>query len=122
MMNEAPASINTMIVSGDVYIRAARQLPPVPKADIVCYGLWLDASIAKDHGVFVSDRHSPSVLKHMLQKPSTATLNELLQTGYYLTDIGVWMLSDKAVKLLAQHSKDADGNWRPAERWRCHDE
>lgn len=112
MMNEAPASINTMIVSGDVYIRAARQLPPVPKADIVCYGLWLDASIAKDHGVFVSDRHSPSVLKHMLQKPSTATLNELLQTGYYLTDIGVWMLSDKAVKLLAQHSKDADGNWR----------
>lgn len=106
LMQMAPDPIHTMIVSGDVYIRAAEQLPPVPDADVVCYGLWLDASIATDHGVFVSDRQSPALLKQMLQKPSIDTLNSLLQTGFYLTDIGVWMLSDKAVKLLIKRSKE----------------
>ena len=75
IMNEAPDNIHTMVVSGDVYIRADRQLPPVPEADIVCYGLWLDSSIAKNHGVFVSDRKTPNVLKHMLQKPSPEKLS-----------------------------------------------
>ncbi len=111
LMRLAPRGINTMIVSGDVYIRAAEQLPPVPDADVVCYGLWLDSSIAKDHGVFVSDRRTPSVLKQMLQKPSVATLNDLLQTGFYLTDIGVWMLSDRAVRLLMERSRP-DGELR----------
>ena len=101
-----------MVVSGDVYIRAARQLQPVPDADIVCYGLWLDSSIAKDHGVFVSDRSTPSVLKRMLHKPSVETLNELLQSNYYLTDIGVWMLSDRAVEMLVKHSKRDDGSMK----------
>lgn len=105
MMRLAPDNIHTMIVSGDVLIRAAQQLPAVPEADVVCYGLWLDASIATDHGVFVSDRHSPGVLKKMLQKPSVETLNNVLQKGFYLTDIGVWMLSDKAIELLVKRSK-----------------
>ncbi len=104
LMRLAPDNIHTMIVSGDVYIRAAEQLPPVPDADVVCYGLWLDSSIATDHGVFVSDRKSPSVLKRMLQKPSISELNDLLQTSFYLTDIGVWMLSDRAVNLLMKRS------------------
>ena len=110
LMELAPDNIHTMVVSGDVYIRAAMQLPPVPSADIVCYGLWLDSTIAKNHGVFVSERSTPSVLKKMLQKPSVATLNELLQSHYYLTDIGVWLLSDRAVELLVRHSKDNEGD------------
>ena len=105
LMKLAPDNIHTMVVSGDVYIRAAAQLPPVPDADVVCYGLWLDASIAKDHGVFVCDRRTPSVLKQMLQKPSVGTLADLLQTSFYLTDIGVWLLSDRAVELLRRRSK-----------------
>lgn len=105
LMSLAPDNVHTMIVSGDVYIRAAEQLPPVPEADVVCYGLWLDSSIAKDHGVFVSDRRTPSVLKQMLQKPSVKTLQELLGKHFYLTDIGVWLLSDRAVKALIKRSK-----------------
>ena len=105
LMSLAPDNIHTMIVSGDVYIRAAEQLPPVPDADVVCYGLWLDSSIAKDHGVFVSDRRTPSVLKQMLQKPSVEKLQELLGSHFYLTDIGVWLLSDRAVEALMKHSK-----------------
>ena len=48
----------------------------------------------------------------MLQKPSVDTLNSLLQTGYYLTDIGVWLLSDRAVELLRRRSRDAEGALR----------
>ena len=104
MMQMAPEQIHTMVVSGDVLIRATQPLQPIPDADVVCYGLWLDASVAKNHGVFISSRQTPSVLKQMLQKPSVQTLSELQQDHYYLTDIGVWMLSDKAVKLLAARS------------------
>ncbi len=104
IMDEAPDSLHTLIVSGDVYIRATQPLQPIPEADVVCYGLWLDAEIAKDHGVFVSSHTAPSELKCMLQKPSVETLARLQQDHYYLTDIGVWLLSDKAVKVLMGHS------------------
>ena len=104
MMEQAPPRLTTMIVSGDVYIRAAERLGDIPDADVVCYGLWLDASIAKNHGVFVSDRRTPTVLKQMLQKPSPERLSDLLKDHFYLTDIGIWMLSDRAVRLLAERS------------------
>ena len=104
MMEQAPKRLTTMIVSGDVYIRAAERIGDIPDADVVCYGLWLDASIAKNHGVFVSDRRTPNVLKQMLQKPSPERLSDLLKDHFYLTDIGIWMLSDKAVRLLAERS------------------
>ena len=94
IIDKMPSGMNTMIVSGDVYIRASDEIPPVPDADVVCYGLWLDASIAKNHGVFYSRHDSPAVLEKMLQKPSVEELNALSQTGYFLTDIGVWVLSD----------------------------
>ena len=104
MMAVAPEKLHTMVVSGDVLIRATQPLQPVPDADVVCYGLWLDASVAKNHGVFVSDRRTPNVLKQMLQKPSVQTLSELQKDHFYLTDIGVWLLSDKAVELLMKRS------------------
>lgn len=104
IMQMAPEGLNTMVVSGDVLIRTTQQLPPVPQADVVCYGLWLDASIACNHGVFVSDRTTPHVLKKMLQKPSVEQLKDLQRQHFYLTDIGVWLLSDKAVSLLMKKS------------------
>ena len=110
MMAMAPENIHTMVVSGDVLIRATQPLQPIPEADVVCYGLWLDASIAKNHGVFVSSRQTPSVLKQMLQKPSVQTLTEIQKDHFFLTDIGVWLLSDKAVKLLAKRSMAEEGN------------
>lgn len=112
ILDKMPPSMHTMIVSGDVYIRASDRLPAVPDADVVCYGLWLDASIAKNHGVFYSLHETPTVLEKMLQKPSVDELNALSQSGYYLTDIGVWLLSDRAVELLRRKSKQADGSLR----------
>ena len=100
----APDNMHTMIVSGDVYIRATKPLQTVPDADVVCYGLWLGSEIATDHGVFVSRRDTSSVLECMMQKPSIKTLGELLKSHFYLTDIGIWLLSDRAVKMLMERS------------------
>ena len=108
LMAMAPDTIHTMVVSGDVFIRATQPLQPVPDADVVCYGLWLPASTARNHGVFVSRRQTPTVLKQMLQKPSVQTLVELQKEHFYLTDIGVWMLSDKAVRLLMKKTETDD--------------
>ena len=105
LMKATPDNIHTMVVSGDVFIRSNGQVPEIPDADVVCFGLWLNSSIAKNHGVFVSDRRTPNIMKRMLQKPSVKTLNELQQTDFYLTDIGVWMLSDRAVECLRKHSR-----------------
>ena len=106
IMQAAPDSLHTMIVSGDVLVRATQPLQKIPEADVVCYGLWLSRETAKNHGVFVSERQSPNTLKCMLQKPSVQTLGELLKDHFYLTDIGIWLLSDRAVKLLMQRSND----------------
>lgn len=104
MLEVAPEGLHTMVVSGDVYIRATEPLQPIPDADVVCYGLWLNAETATHHGVFVMSREHPDELKCMLQKPSVQELNELLRDHLYLTDIGVWMLSDRAVELLIKRS------------------
>ena len=108
IMDAAPSSLHTMIVSGDVLIRTTQPLQPIPEADVVCYGLWLGPEIAKNQGVFVSSCDTPSVLKCMLQKPSPATLGTIQKDHYYLTDIGIWLLSDKAVKVLMSHKGEYD--------------
>jgi galactokinase/mevalonate kinase-like predicted kinase len=122
MMAQAPQRLTTMIVSGDVYIRAAERIGPVPDADVVCYGLWLDASIARNHGVFVSDRRTPNVLKMMLQKPSTERLKELLKDHFYLTDIGIWLLSDRAVQLLMKRSENPASSEFPIKEYDLYSE
>ena len=122
MMEAAPKRLRTMIVSGDVYIRAAERIGAIPDADVVCYGLWLDASIAKDHGVFVSDRRTPNVLKMMLQKPSTERLSVLLKDHFYLTDIGIWLLSDRALELLRKRSENSENSTFPLKEYDLYSE
>ncbi|MCR5711351.1 MAG: bifunctional fucokinase/L-fucose-1-P-guanylyltransferase [Prevotella sp.] len=122
MMEAAPKRLRTMIVSGDVYIRAAERIGAIPDADVVCYGLWLDASIAKDHGVFVSDRRTPNVLKMMLQKPSTERLSALLKDHFYLTDIGIWLLSDRALELLRKRSENSENSTFPLKEYDLYSE
>lgn len=105
IMEKAPASHHTLIASGDVYIRAGQPLQDIPEADVVCYGLWVDPNLAKNHGVFVSSRSTPDKLDFMLQKPSVEELGSLMQTHLFLMDIGIWLLSDRAVDLLVKRSK-----------------
>lgn len=109
IMKKAPDSIHTLVASGDVYIRTTKELAPIPHADVVCYGLWVDPTLATRHGVFVSDRNTPDRLAFMLQKPSIEELNELTERYFFLMDIGIWLLSDKAVSVLRHKCYDKDG-------------
>lgn len=105
IMEKAPTSLRTLIASGDVYIRAGQPLQDIPDVDVVCYGLWVDPNLAKNHGVFVSSRSNPDKLDFMFQKPSVEELGKLMQTHLFLMDIGIWLLSDRAVDLLIKRSK-----------------
>lgn len=104
IMKQTPDRLNTLIASGDVYIRSEKPLQDIPDVDIVCYGLWVNPTLATHHGVFVSDRKKPEVLDFMLQKPSLEELEGLSKTHLFLMDIGIWILSDRAVEILMKRS------------------
>lgn len=104
IMERAPENLHTLVASGDVYIRTDRPLQEIPDADVVCYGLWVDPALARNHGVFVSRRNSPEKLDYMLQKPSLEEMAALMKDNLFLMDIGIWLLSDRAVELLMERS------------------
>lgn len=110
IMNKAPESLRTLIVSGDVMLRATEPLQDIPEADVVCYGLWADPVLCSHHGTFLMNRKSPTELDFMLQKPSTAEQAALMPTHLTLMDIGVWALSDRALDMLIRRSTQADGS------------
>lgn len=114
IMQAAPDSLRTLIVSGDVFIRNTRPLQPIPEADVVCYGLWVDPSLAKNHGVYFMNRKTPEILDFVLQKPSTKRQAELAHTHLALMDIGIWILSDRAVHLLNKHSISISADGAPS--------
>ena len=104
ILNKAPDQLNTLIASGDVYIRSVGKIENLPDADVVCYGLWVDPELASKHGVFVCERNNSEELRYMLQKPSCNQLQKLSQEHLYLMDIGIWVLSDKAMDLLMKRT------------------
>lgn len=113
IMSEAPDSLRTLVASGDVFIRATEPLHPILEADVVCYGLWVDPSTARNHGVFFMHRDRPEHLDFMLQKPDPERQTALAATHLSLMDIGIWLLSDRAVRMLRRRSVDADGKRVP---------
>ena len=104
ILRQAPESLRTFIASGDVLILSEESLQEIPEADVVCYGLWVDSSQATRHGVFAARRDSPDMLDRVMQKPSLQELEELSRTHLMLMDIGMWLLSDRAVQLLRKRS------------------
>ncbi|MDE7025152.1 MAG: bifunctional fucokinase/L-fucose-1-P-guanylyltransferase, partial [Paramuribaculum sp.] len=109
ILDMAPKGVNTLVASGDVYISAGSKLPEVPDVDVVCYGLWVNPTVASHHGVFASKVSTPKVLDMMLQKPSVEQLAAMAQSHVFLMDVGIWLLSEKAVALLQKRSTAADG-------------
>lgn len=111
ILKAAPEGLRTLIVSGDVMIKAS-DIGVIPEADVVCFGMWEEPSLARNHGVFMISRDNTGELDFMLQKPSTETLAKLTDTHFFLMDVGIWLLSDKAVERLRQLSLNADGTIR----------
>ena len=108
IMKQAPARLNTLIASGDVYLRSEETLPSMPDVDVVCYSSWVSPALATRHGVFVAHRDTPETLDFMLQKPSINQLEQLAKTHLFSMDIGVWVLSDRAIELLMKRSVNSD--------------
>lgn len=100
ILEKAPKKLNTLIASGDTLIFSGKNIPKIPEADIVCFGMWLEPEKATNHGVFFASHETPDQLKFMLQKPSIQKIKELIHEYYFLMDIGIWLISDKAINLL----------------------
>ncbi len=100
LMKTSPEGCHTLIASGDVLIQYDEFPANLPAADVVCLGIWADPHLASHHGVFFSKRTSPGELDFMLQKPSYQEIEELAATHLFMMDVGVWILSDRAVTQL----------------------
>ena len=104
----APASSRVLIASGDVLIRAGRELPALPDADIISIGLGAKPETAQHFGVFFCPHHAPDKLAFFLQKPTPDRIRELANEHLFFIDTGIWILSARAVAaLLAQCGWDA---------------
>ncbi|HAQ17692.1 MAG TPA: bifunctional fucokinase/L-fucose-1-P-guanylyltransferase [Prolixibacteraceae bacterium] len=100
ILENAPKKLNTLIASGDTLIFSGKCIPKIPEADMVCFGMWLEPEKATNHGVFFANHEDPGKLQFMLQKPTIQKIKELIHEYYFLMDIGIWLLSDKAINLL----------------------
>lgn len=89
-----------MITSGDVLLRFDRDLPPFPDVDVLGLGMWVTPEKAKDFGVFFSPRSHPTELAFFLQKPEPGRTRELAAEFLPLVDTGMWLLSERAVRVL----------------------
>ncbi len=100
----ASSKSRVMVASGDVLMRIEGELPPVPEADVVFFGLWVRPEDAQNFGVMFCDRHEPEKLVTFLQKPTPDTLREKSRDHAFLIDVGIWLLSERAVDCLMKKS------------------
>ena len=91
-----------LITSGDVLLRFARELPPFPEVDVLGLGMRVAPEKAKDFGVFFSPRGQPTELAFFLQKPAASKIRELAEDYLCLVDTGMWLLSERAVRVLME--------------------
>jgi hypothetical protein len=100
LLDAAPSRSHTLLASGEALVISV--IPPsvLPDADIISFGLSVDPSLASRHGVFICPRKNPETLEYMLQKPSTTVLRELAVDNLFYIDVGIWILSDRAVEVL----------------------
>ncbi len=100
----APENARTMVASGDVLVRLEGAVPPIPEADVVFFGLWVKPEEAQNFGVMFCDRHEPEKLVTFLQKPTPDTIREKSRENAFLIDVGIWLLSERAVDCLMKKS------------------
>ncbi len=111
VLAKAPRGTRACIASGDVLLHGARLRADIPDADVVCLALPGRSDIATRHGVFLSPRGAPGRLDRFLQKPSKPELDAWAATHRLLLDVGVWLLSDRALIRLLQACGWGDGGF-----------
>ena len=104
LLESTPGQGKVLVASGDVYIHADAALPEIPDADVVCFGLWADPELASRHGLFFCNRQHPQQLSFMMQKPSPAEIRKRQSDYLSMMDIGIWILSPRAIACLMECS------------------
>lgn len=105
-------SVNTLVASGDVLIMAPTLPSRLPDADVVCLSIWVDPHLASRHGVFFAPRRNSAELSFMLQKPGRDEIEKLASNYLFMMDIGIWLLSDRAVQVLMEKCGWHGGGFR----------
>lgn len=91
-----------MVCSGDVLLHLPKKIPALPKADVLGLGMWVAPEAASDFGVFFTRREKPTELEFFLQKPSPEKIREISADHLFMVDVGVWLLSKDAVRVLLE--------------------
>ncbi len=102
--DRATPTSRLLIASGDVLLRSDEPIPPLPDADVIMLGLWTTPEEAQNFGVMFTKQDDPSHLVTFLQKPSPDKIREMAGNHIFMVDVGVWLLSKKAVQLLMARS------------------
>lgn len=97
---KAGESARVLIASGDVLLRSNEPIQNLPDADVVLLGMWAAPEVAQNYGVMFCDRFDPEQLITFLQKPNPDEIRDRSREMAFLIDIGVWLLSERAVRCL----------------------
>ena len=98
--SQAGKSARVMIASGDVLLRSNEPLQKFADVDVMLLGMWAAPEVAQNYGVMFCDRHDPQQLVTFLQKPSPDEIRDRSREMPFLIDVGVWLLSERAVRCL----------------------
>lgn len=100
VMEAADKSSRWLVASGDVLVQCGQLPRSLPRADVVCLGIWGEPDQASRHGVFFTPRGQPEHLSFMLQKPGMEAIRRYARDHYFLLDVGIWILSARAMRAL----------------------
>lgn len=100
LLRASPASSRVLVASGDVFLKFPDDIPAIPEADIVGFGMMVSPETASHFGVFFSPRESPGEVTFFLQKPSPEKVRELAGGHACFVDTGLWLLSRRAIGIL----------------------
>jgi len=96
----APGESRVLVASGDVFLKFPGEMPAIPRADIVGFGMLVSPEVASHFGVFFSPRESRGEVAFFLQKPTPEKIRELAATHAYFVDTGLWLLSRRVIGVL----------------------
>ena len=89
-----------MVASGDVLLEGS--VDALPDVDVVLLGMWTTPEDAEHFGVFFCDQKQPDQLYKFLQKPAPEVTRTLSRSHLFMVDVGVWLLSERAIDCLMQ--------------------
>ena len=100
LLRHAPASYRVAVACGDTLVRYDRAMPAFPEADVLIVGIPSSPEEASGHGVLFCPVREPGSIEFFLQKPSPDRIRELAANFTFSLDSGVWLLSERAVRVL----------------------